>query len=64
MNQMVTQSLQRQMDQEAKQDNIVFDFEEHWNVDQEMYEMLNKGTVLEPKSLWIEELPTRHQCLQ
>jgi len=29
MNQMVTQSLQRQMDQEAKQDNIVFDFEEH-----------------------------------
>jgi hypothetical protein len=29
------------MDQEAKQDNIVFDLE-HRNVDQEMYEMLNK----------------------
>jgi hypothetical protein len=29
------------MDQEGKQDNIFFDLE-HRNVDQEMYEMLNK----------------------
>jgi hypothetical protein len=33
MNWMVTQSLQRQMDQEAKQKNIIFDLEEHQNVD-------------------------------
>jgi hypothetical protein len=33
MNQMVTQSLQRQMDQETKQENIIFDLEEHQNVD-------------------------------
>jgi hypothetical protein len=29
-------------------------FEENWNVEQELYETSNKGTILEPRSLWIE----------
>ncbi len=48
---MVIQSLQWQMDQEAMWQNINFDFEEHWDGDQKMYETPNMDIVLEPISL-------------
>jgi len=51
MNRIVNQSLQWQMDQEAKQENIIFYLRKHRNVDREMCEMLNKGIVLELGSL-------------
>jgi hypothetical protein len=33
MNWMVIQSLQKQMDQEARWVNIIFDFKKHWDAD-------------------------------
>jgi hypothetical protein len=34
--------------------------EKNQNVGQELYETSNKGTILEPRSLWIEEWPIGH----
>jgi hypothetical protein len=39
------------MDQEAMHQNMNSNMEENWDVDQEMYETLNKGTILEPRNL-------------
>jgi hypothetical protein len=33
MNWMVIQRLQRQIDQEAKSENIIYDLKEHWDAD-------------------------------
>jgi len=55
MNWMVIRSLWRQMDQKAKQENIIFDIAKYQNADQEVYETPNKGVILEPKSLQTEE---------
>jgi hypothetical protein len=39
------------MDKKAKQTNMNLDLEENQDVEQELYETSNKGTILEPKSL-------------
>jgi len=36
--------------------------EKNWNVHQEVYERSNRGTILEPKSLWTKKQPTWHQA--
>jgi len=51
MNRMVTQNLQRQMDQKAKQENIIYDLEKHFDAKQKVHKMPNRGTILKPKSL-------------
>ncbi len=55
MNWIMTWSLSRQMDQKPRWENIIFDIVEYQNADQELYEMPNRGIILEPKSLQIEE---------
>lgn len=42
------------MDQEARRQNMNLNFEKNCDAKQEMYETLNRGIVLEPKSLWIK----------
>lgn len=61
MNRIMIQSLSRQMDQKAKWQNMNLDLEKNRDVEQELYETSNKGIVLELRSLWIKEWPTRHQ---
>jgi hypothetical protein len=39
------------MDKKAKQTNMNLDLEENQDVEQELYETSNKGTILEPRSL-------------
>lgn len=46
------------MDQEAMHQNMNSNMEENWDVDQEVYETLNKGTILEPRNLWIDRRMT------
>jgi hypothetical protein len=40
------------MDQKAKWQNMNSNFEENQNVEQILYESLNMGTILKPRSLW------------
>ncbi len=49
------------MDKKAKQTNMNLDLEENQDVEQELYETSNKGTILEPRSLWIGEWLAIHQ---
>ncbi len=48
------------MDQKPRWENIIFDIVEYQNAYQEVYEMPNRGIILEPKSLQIEEWFARH----
>ncbi len=43
------------MDQEARQKNMNSNMEENQDVNQKVYEMSNKGTILEPRSLQTKE---------
>ncbi len=49
------------MDQKAKCQNMNSNLEENWDVNQKIYETPNKGTILEPRNLWIKEWFARHQ---
>ncbi len=49
---MVIRSLQRQMDWEARQQDMNSKLEKNQDADQEVYETSNMGTILEPKNLW------------
>jgi hypothetical protein len=51
MNQMVIQSLQKQMDQETRRQDMNSNLEKNQDVDQEVYETSNMSTIFEPKSL-------------
>ncbi len=59
---MVIQNLQREMDQKGMCKNMNSNLEENWDVDQEVYETLNRGIVLELKSLQTKEQPARHHA--
>jgi hypothetical protein len=50
MNWMVTQSLQRQMDQKIRQENIFY-LEKHWDAKQKVHETPNRDTILKPRNL-------------
>jgi hypothetical protein len=39
------------MNQKARQENIIFDIKKHKDVEQEVHEMPNRGTILKPRSL-------------
>jgi hypothetical protein len=45
--------------------NLNSNLEENKDANQEVYETLSRGIILEPKSLQTKEQPTRHiMCLQ
>ncbi len=48
------------MDQKAKWQNMNSNFEENQNVEQKLYESLNMGTILKPRSLRTKEQPAWH----
>ncbi len=53
--------LENQMDQKARCQNMNSNLAKNQDVDPKIYGMSNKGTILEPKSLWTKEWFARHQ---